>query len=56
MWEYDLSSGDLTLVHAGDPEPTDITVARNGRLYWTCSSAGVIVEASLAKRSRKASF
>ncbi len=45
IWSYDLKRKVKTLVHAGDPEPTDITVARNGRLYWTCTSAGVIVEA-----------
>ena len=28
-----------------DPEPTDVAVARNGNLYWTCTSAGVIIEA-----------
>lgn len=44
--EIDLKSMTRTLVDFGDPEPTDIAVARNGRLYWTCSSAGVIVEAS----------
>jgi DNA-binding beta-propeller fold protein YncE len=42
---YDLDEGELSAVNIGDPEPTDITVARNGRVYWTCSSAGVIVEA-----------
>ena len=46
VWELDLATGHRTLVHAGDPEPTDITVARNGNLYWTCTSAGVIVEAA----------
>lgn len=34
-----------TVIHAGDPEPTDIAVARDGTIYWTCTSAGVIVEA-----------
>ncbi len=42
---YDLEEGELSAVNIGDPEPTDITVARNGRVYWTCTSAGVIVEA-----------
>ena len=42
---YDLDEGELSVVNLGDPEPTDITVARNGRVYWTCTSAGVIVEA-----------
>lgn len=45
VWVYDLETNEKTLVHAGDPEPTDITVANNGRVYWTCTSAGVIVEA-----------
>lgn len=42
---YDLDEGELSVLNLGDPEPTDITVARNGRVYWTCGSAGVIVEA-----------
>jgi hypothetical protein len=45
VWVYDLKSQQKTLVDAGDPEPTDIAVAPNGNIYWTCSSAGVIVEA-----------
>ncbi len=51
VWEYDLRSGTKTLVNAGDPEPTDITVDFRGRLYWTCTSAGVIVEATPKKTS-----
>jgi DNA-binding beta-propeller fold protein YncE len=43
---YAFEEGTLDLVDFGDPEPTDITVARNGRVFWTCSSAGVIVEAT----------
>lgn len=45
VWRYDLRRSELMLVHAGDPEPTDITVAPNGTLYWTCTIAGVIVQA-----------
>ena len=52
VWEFDLKKGIKTLVHAGDPEPTDVTVAKNGKLYWTCSSAGVIVEASRARGNK----
>jgi len=48
VWMYDFEEGELQLVDAGDPEPRDITVARNGRVYWTCTSAGVIVEAKRA--------
>jgi sugar lactone lactonase YvrE len=40
-----LQTMELDLVDFGDPEPHDITVAANGRIYWTCASAGVIVEA-----------
>jgi streptogramin lyase len=35
----------VRVIHTGDPEPTDVAVAKNGTVYWTCSSAGVIVEA-----------
>jgi sugar lactone lactonase YvrE len=45
-----LKSGRLVTIHEGDPEPTDIAVARNGNLYWTCTVAGVIVEAKVVRR------
>lgn len=50
VWELNLRTMKKTLVAAGDPEPTDITVDRDGRLYWTCTSAGVIVEARRERR------
>lgn len=50
VWELNLRTMKRTLVDFGDPEPTDITVDRDGALYWTCSSAGVIVEARRAHR------
>jgi hypothetical protein len=43
--EYDLRTGELEVVDFGDSEPTDVAVARNGDVFWTCSSAGVIVRA-----------
>ncbi len=46
IWQYDLKKGIKTLVHSGDPEPSDVTVGMDGSIYWTCSSAGVIVKAS----------
>jgi sugar lactone lactonase YvrE len=49
VWELDLLSGVRTLVNEGDPEPADIAVAVNGNLFWTCTSAGVIVMASPAR-------
>ena len=50
VWKYDLDEEELMLVDEGDPEPTDIAVSRNGRkIYWTCTSAGVIVLAQLVE-------
>ena len=39
-------------VNEGDPQPTDVAVARNGNIYWTCTSAGVIVEAERIRSRR----
>lgn len=46
VWQYNLKTAVKTLVNSGDPEPTDITIAPDGSIYWTCTSAGVIVKAS----------
>lgn len=44
VWKYDLSENKLSLIDAGDPQPTDVAVSDDGRkVYWTCTSAGVIV-------------
>jgi DNA-binding beta-propeller fold protein YncE len=48
--EYNFLSGEKTVVDFGDPEPTDIAVTPNGNLYWTCTSAGVIVEATPVRK------
>lgn len=45
----DLATMHIETINNGDPEPTDVTVARNGRVYWTCTIAGVIVEARLRR-------
>ncbi len=50
--EMNLRTKITNVVHLGDPEPTDVTVSRNGNLYWTCSSAGVIIEAKEIKRRK----
>lgn len=47
-----LRTKEIKVIHTGDPEPTDVTVARNGNVYWTCTSAGVIVEAKLQRRDK----
>ena len=41
----DLRTKTVRVIHEGDPEPTDVAVARNGNVYWTCTIAGVIIEA-----------
>lgn len=45
-----LNRGRVRVIHSGDPEPTDVAVAPNGNVYWTCTSAGVIVEARPHKK------
>ena len=49
---YNLKSERKVVINAGDPEPTDVAVASNGNVYWTCTSAGVIVEARRMDRER----
>ncbi|MEM7203080.1 MAG: hypothetical protein AAF628_22660 [Planctomycetota bacterium] len=47
VWKYDPSTGGLTLINCGDPEPRDVAVTADGSsVYWTCSTAGVIVRAN----------
>lgn len=48
--KLELGSGEMTVINQGDPEPTDIAVAPDGTVYWTCTSAGVIVEARPVRR------
>jgi DNA-binding beta-propeller fold protein YncE len=43
--KYNLASGTRSLVHSGDPYPNSLAVTPNGNIYWTCTSAGVIIEA-----------
>jgi streptogramin lyase len=46
VWRYNVHTGRKTLVDEGDPEPRDVAATVKGTLYWTCSSAGVIVRAT----------
>jgi streptogramin lyase len=45
-----LSTGAITLIDAGDPDPIDVAAHPDGTVYWTCRSAGVIVEATPRRR------
>ena len=47
--KYDLGKSQISVIHMGDPQPTDIAVSSDGSVYWTCTSAGVIVEARLPR-------
>lgn len=50
VWRFDPRADTYTLVSRGEPEPYDIAVNDAGTvLYWTCSSAGVIVRADLVQ-------
>ena len=42
VMEYDLWKKELTQVSIGFPLPTDVAVAPNGKVYWTCTTVGVI--------------
>ncbi len=46
VWEVDLRTKARSIVNFGDPQPTDVAVGGDGRVYWTCTSAGVIVRAT----------
>jgi hypothetical protein len=45
VWRVHLATMKSDLISSGDPEPHAVTVAPNGDVFWTCSSAGVIKEA-----------
>ena len=48
--KYDLRTGTLSLVHMGDPQPNAVAVSSDGTVYWTCTSAGVILKARPVRR------
>jgi sugar lactone lactonase YvrE len=43
VWQFNFANQFRTLLNTYEPAPTDIVVAKNGDLYFTCQSAGVIV-------------
>ncbi len=43
--KYNLRTGHLSLIHRGDPQPNAVAVSEDGIVYWTCTSAGVILKA-----------
>jgi len=52
VYKYDLKKKKLTVIDEGDPDPTDVTALSDGTVYWTCTSAGVIVEAKLKPKPK----
>ena len=51
--KLNVETGEITIIDEGDPDPIDVTVEPFGTtVYWTCRSAGVIVEAKLQRRRR----
>jgi hypothetical protein len=47
VWRYSPMANALTLVSFGEPYPADVAVSSDGsRVYWTCMTAGVILEAT----------
>ncbi len=46
VWQYEPDTQQFTLISVGEPEPLDVTVSPDGNVvYWTCTSAGVIIRA-----------
>ena len=43
--KYNLRTAHRSLVHFGDPQPNAVAVASDGTVYWTCTSAGIILKA-----------
>ena len=41
--EVNLASGKIVILTQGEPEPTNLAFSK-GSLYWTCKSAGVILQ------------
>ncbi len=44
--KLDLGTGKAVVIDEGDPDPIDVTAGPCGTVYWTCRSAGVIVQAT----------
>ncbi|MFN0125307.1 MAG: hypothetical protein ACKV19_01315, partial [Verrucomicrobiales bacterium] len=42
--KLDLRRNRITVLSMGEPEPVNIAIGRDNSLYWTCKSAGVILE------------
>jgi len=47
VMKLNLDTMELELIHEGDPQPQDVTVSPRGDVFWTCTSAGVIVQARI---------
>lgn len=46
VWKLDIASRVFTLISFGEPEPFDVAVTPDGAsVYWTCTTAGVILRA-----------
>jgi hypothetical protein len=43
VWQFNLATQYATLLNPIDPSPTDIVVAKNGDIYFTCQAFGIIV-------------
>jgi DNA-binding beta-propeller fold protein YncE len=43
--KFNLATATTTIVHAGDSQPTSVAVTPNGNIYWTDTTAGVIMQA-----------
>lgn len=51
--EYDLRTGEKSIIAAGFPSPQDVTVGADGTVYWTCTKAGVIAKGTPKDKKEK---
>lgn len=51
--EINLKTMKRTVVATGFPQPQDVTVTRDGTVYWTCQKAGVIARAKPVRAHKR---
>jgi len=54
--KLDLRTMETDVISTGFPYPQDVTVAWNGKVYWTCKTVGVIACATPKHRNRRFFF
>jgi hypothetical protein len=51
--EFNLRTMERIVIATGFPQPQDVTVTRDGTVYWTCQKAGVIARAKPVRAQKR---